>query len=133
MAFLGYYFKVNGVIFPGYLIAEDGYSNTPNQHTDKGDYVDGLGVLHRTILPTKRSTVKITTMDNFSYGSMVILKAFFIPRSLITAEYWNDEAGAYKTASFYVPDVEYVHHKQHDGSPVYKSITFEFIAYGGDT
>lgn len=132
MAFDGHYIKVDGVNFPNYLIAENGYSNTPDIQTDKGSYVNGLGELIRTVLPVTRSTFKITTIDGFSIGSLLIMRAFFIPRTTQSIEYWNDEKQAYKTANFYVPEIEYIHKNQHNLSPIYKSLTLEFIAYGGD-
>jgi hypothetical protein len=133
MAFDGHYIKVGGVNFPNYLIAQGGYSNTPDIQTDKGSYVNGVGELIRTILPVTRSTVKITTIDGFSIGSLLIMRAFFIPRTTVSMEYWNDEKQAYKTANFYVPEIEYVHIDQNKLIPRYKALTIEFIAYGGDT
>lgn len=132
MAFNGYYIKVNGNTFPNSLIAKEGYSNTPNQRTDKNSYVDGRGALHRNILPVQRSTVKIRTIDDFTYGQKLIIKSFFIPRDVVTMEYWNDETDAYETSRFYVPDIEYVHKSQRKGQPIYKALELTFIAYEGD-
>jgi hypothetical protein len=133
MAFQGYYIKVNGTTFPNSLLNREGYSNTPNQRTDKNSYVDGRGALHRNILPVKRSTVKIKTLDGFTYGQKLIIKAFFIPRDVITMEYWNDETDEYEIARFYVPDIEYTHKSQdRHGQPIYNALEITFIAYEGD-
>lgn len=133
MAFLGYYIKVNGTTFPNSLLAREGYSDTPNQRTDKNSYVDGRGALHRNILPVQRSTVELKTIDGFTYGQKLIMKAFFIPRDLITLTYWNDETDAYETARFYVPDIKYTHKSQdRHGKPIYNALELQFIAYEGD-
>lgn len=133
MAFNGYYIKVNGNAFPNYIIAKEGYKNTPNQRTDKGSYVDGSGGLHRNILPVKRSTVKIITIDEFRYSEKLIINSFFANRDKVTMEYWNDETDKYEVADFYVPDIEYVHKfLDKNKKPVYKALELTFIAYGGD-
>lgn len=133
MAFNGYYIKKDGNIFPNYIIAKEGYKNTPNQRTDKDSYVDGAGGLHRTILPVQRSTVKLTTIDEFRYSEKLIIKSFFIPRDVVTMEYFNDETDAYETARFYVPDIEYVHkYLDKNQKPVYSALELTFIAYEGD-
>jgi hypothetical protein len=133
MAFSGYYIKVNGTTFPNSLLAQEGYEDTPNQQTDKNSYVDGRGALHRNVLEVTRSSVKFRTIDGLTYGQKLIVKAFFIPRTVITMEYWNDEDDAYKTARFYVPTITYVHKSQDRNKlPIYKALEIEFIAYEGD-
>lgn len=133
MAFDGHYIKVNGTTFPNGLLAKDGgYACTPNQRTDKDSYVDGTGALHRTILPVQRSTVKIKTVDDLPYSQKVIIQTFFVPRDVVTMEYWNDETNTYETTRFYVPDIEYVHKYQVKGMPHYNSLEITFIAYEGD-
>lgn len=133
MVFDGHYIKVNGTAFPNSLLNLDGYSNTPNQRTDKNSYVDGYGGLNRTILPVKRSTVEIKTIDSFTYGQKIIMQAFFIPRDVITMEYWNDETNVYETAKFYVPDIKYTHKNQTKSKiPIYRALEITFIAYKGD-
>lgn len=133
MAFNGYYIKVNGDIFPNYIIAQEGYKCTPNQRTDKNSYIDGTGALHRTILPVKRSTIKLKTIDGFRYSEKLIIKSFFIPRDVVTIDYWNDETDSYQTARFYVPDIEYTHKfLDKNLKPVYSALDITFIAYEGD-
>jgi hypothetical protein len=133
MAFEGYYIKVNGTTFPNDMLANEGYSNTPNIRIDKNSYRDGKGKLHRTILPEKPSTVKLKTIDGITYGQKLILKAFFIPRDVIALTYWNDETDAYETADVYVPEITYTHKGQGKNKlPIYTAIEIEFIAYGGD-
>jgi len=126
----GYVLKVNGTIFPNVLLAPGGYSNTPNRRQDKNSYVNGRGVLNRTILPVKRTTSKMKTID-LTYGQKLIVQAFFPNRDYVTAERWNDETNTYETGVCYVPDVEYViNYIDKDGNFYYQGIEIEFIAYG---
>jgi hypothetical protein len=132
MSFEGNYIYVSNTAFPNSLLAFEGYSNTPCIRIDKNSYRDGKGKLHRTILPEKPSTISIKTIDGFSYGQKLIMKAFFIPRDLITIKYWNDETDDYEIAQFYVPEIKYTHKYQKNGVPYYNALEIEFIAYGGD-
>lgn len=132
MKFDGNYIYVNDTAFPNSLLAREGYSNTPCIRLDKNSYRDGKGNLHRTILPEKPSAIAIKTIDGFSYGQKLIMKAFFIPRDVITIRYWNDETDDYETAQFYVPEIKYTHKYQKNGIPYYNALDIEFIAYGGD-
>jgi hypothetical protein len=132
MAFAGYYIKVNGTTFPNSLLAPEGYTNTPNIRLDKNSYRDGRGKLKRSILPEKPSTVSIKTIDNLTIGQKLIIQAFFIPRDVITMQYWNDETNDYETASFYVPEIKYTHKRLRKGATCIKALDIEFIAYEGD-
>ncbi len=132
MAFAGYYIKVNGTQFPNAFLAREGYSDTPNIRLDKNSYRDGRGKLKRSILPEKPSTIKIKTIDYLSLGQKIILQAFFIPRDVITMEYWNDETNAYEIAEFYVPEITYTHKDLINGVTHLNSLEIEFIAYEGD-
>ncbi|HWT27628.1 MAG TPA: DUF6711 family protein [Mobilitalea sp.] len=126
----GYVLKVGNTIFPNALLALGGYSNTPCIRQDKDSYTDGRGVTHRKILPVKRTTCKIKTID-LTYGQKLIVQAFFPNRDYVTAERWNDETNSYETGVCYVPDVEYtIDHIDKNGNFYYKGIDIEFIAYG---
>lgn len=129
----GYVLKVNGTVFPNYLLAPEGYSNTPDRRQDKNSYTDGKGTTHRKILPVKRTTIKIKTVDDLTYGQKLIVQAFFPNRDRVTAEVWNDERNAYQTMVCYVPDVEYTIKKiDRNGNFRYAAIEFEFIDYGSE-
>lgn len=133
MAFNGYFIKVGSNIFPNYILAKEGYKNTPNQRTDLNSYTDGSGALHRNILPVKRSTVKLNTIDLFKYSEKLIIQSYFPSRDVVTMEYWNDETNNYEIARFYVPDIEFViSHLDKNKKPVYKALEITFIAYEGD-
>ncbi len=133
MAFGNYVFKVGELSFPLKLIAPKGYDTTPNQRIDKNSYRDGRGKLHRTILPEKPSTVKIKTIDNLTEIQTQQIQALFPSRDTVTASYWNKESNAYKTATFYMPDINWVINYFDDNlQPRYQALDLEFIAYGGD-
>ena len=127
----GYILKVNGNIFPNSLLAE--YTNIPDRRQDKNSYTDGRGVTHRNILPVKRTTVKIRTIDDLTYGQKLIIQAFFPNRDKVECEVWNDEQNTYQTITAYVPDVEYtIKHIDKDGNFYYNAVEFELIDYGSE-
>lgn len=133
MAFGNYVFKVGNLSFPLELIAKKGYDTTPNQRIDKNSYRDGRGKLHRTILPEKPSTVIIKTIDNLTEDQTLQIQALFPSRDTVTASYWNKDSNSYKTATFYMPDINWViNYFDEDLQPRYQALTLEFIAYGGD-
>ena len=132
MAANGYPIMVNGTPFPLALLAPKGYSNIPNRRQDKGSYTDGVGGTIRNILPKRKTTIKIKTIDDLSYGQKLIVQAFFPNRDLVNLTYWNDEDNAYKTIQCYVPDVEYVWNKviKKTNAVYYAAVEFEYIVYG---
>ena len=132
MAANGYPIMVNGTPFPLALLAPKGYSNIPNRRQDKGSYTDGVGGTIRNILPKRKTTIKIKTIDDLSYGQKLIVQAFFPNRDLVNLTYWNDEDNAYKTIQCYVPDVEYVWNKvnKKTNAVYYAAVEFEYIDYG---
>lgn len=134
MAFNGYFIKKDGVKFPNAYIAEGGYSVTPNRRTDKDSYVNGNGELVRSMYPIKRSTLKLSLISGLTDSEVSTIQSFFPNRDSVTLVYWNKESNAYKTATFYVPDITYVVDYL-DGSnrPIYQGFDIELIAYGGDS
>ncbi|BCK01595.1 DUF6711 family protein [Anaerocolumna chitinilytica] len=128
----GYVIKRDGIAFPNALLAPDGYSNTPNRRQDKGSYTDGQGKTIRNILPIKRTTSKLKTIESLTYGQKLIVQSFFPNRDYVTLELWNDEINGYETATCYIPDVEYtIHHIDKHGNFYYNAVEIEFISYGG--
>ena len=129
----GYVLKVNGTVFPNYLLAPEGYSNTPDRRQDKGSYTNVRGVTIRGILPVKRTTVKIKTVDDLTHGQLRIVQAFFPNRDKVVCEVWNSERNTYQTMTAYVPDVEYtVKRIDKDGNFYYNAVEFELIDYGSE-
>jgi hypothetical protein len=129
----GYVLKVGSTIFPNALLAPRGYKNTPDRRQDKNSYTDGRGVTHRNILPVKRTTIKIKTIDELTYGQKLIVQSFFPNRDKVVCEVWNDEKNDYQTITAYVPDIEYtVKHIDKDGNFYYNAVEFELIDYGSE-
>ena len=127
----GYVLKVGNTVFPNSLLAPNGYENIPDRRQDKNSYTDGRGVTHRSILPVKRTTVKIKTKDDLTHGEKLIVQSFFPNRDHVTAEVWNDERNAYQTITAYVPDVPYtIKRIDEDGNFYYNGVEFELIDYG---
>lgn len=127
----GYVLKVGSTIFPNSLLAPGGYENTPDRRQDKNSYTDGRGVTRRSILPVKRTTVKIKTKDELTYGEKLIVQAFFPNRDHVVAQVWNDERNTYQTMTCYVPDVAYrIKYIDKNGNFYYNGLEFEFIDYG---
>lgn len=128
----GYPIMVNGTPFPMALMAPEGYSNIPNRRQDKGSITDGKGITNRKILPARKTTIKIKTIDDLTFGQKLIVQAFFPNRDKVDLTYWNDEDNAYKTIECYVPDIEYVWSKCNEstGDVYYAALEFEYIDYG---
>jgi hypothetical protein len=98
---------------------------------DKNSFTDGTGGTVRNILPKRKTTAKIKTKDDLTYGQKLIVQAFFPNRDYVTVDLWNDEDNAYETTQFYVPDVTYtVKFIDSKGNFCYDPIEFEFISYG---
>lgn len=128
----GYVLKVGNTVFPNSLLANGGYSDTPNRRQDKNSFTDGRGATNRKILPIKRTTVKIKTISNLTFGQKLIIQSFFPNRDMVIAEVWNDEDNNYQTMKCYAPDITYtVNHIDRYGNFYYNAIEFEFIDYGG--
>lgn len=127
----GYVLKVNGKVFPNDLIAPGGYSNIPDRRQDKNSYTDGRGVTRRSILPVKRTTVKIRTKEDLTHEQKLTVQSFFPNRDRVVCEAWNDERNAYQTITAYVPDVEYrISYIDENGNFYYNAVEFELIDYG---
>lgn len=128
----GYLLKVGNTVFPNSLLAKGGYAGTPNRRQDKNSFTDGRGATNRKILPIKRTTVKIKTIDKLTFGQKLIIQSFFPNRDKVVAEVWNDEDNDYQIMVCYVPDITYtVDHVDSKGNFYYQSLEFEFIDYGG--
>ena len=129
----GYVLKVGSTIFPNSLLAPNGYENIPDRRQDKNSYTDGRGVTQRSILPVKRTTVKIKTKEELTYGEKLIVQSFFPNRDYVTAQVWNDERNIYQTMTCYVPDVTYtIKRIDKAGNFYYNGLEFEFIDYGSE-
>ena len=128
MAFLGYLLKINGVIFPNKFIAIETYQITPNQVIDEDSYTDGNGVLHRSILPHKRSKAEFNT-SAINHASNVELQTYFPNTISMSAEYWNPKKNTYETGTFYTPDIVFSIMKTTATDILYSPIRIALIEY----
>lgn len=130
MPWQGYVAKIGDTVFPNKIIAEGGYSSTPNQQTDEDSYVDASGLLHRNVLSHLRSSFKIET-TSLTLTEKISISMFYstINRKKCTITYWNDEISDYKTGDFYIPSVDWQMEQIGDTEPTYKPVTLEFIEY----
>ena len=73
-------------------------------------------------------------MVGLTDAEVTTVQSFFPNRDSVTLEYWNKESNAYKTATFYVPDITYVvDYLDGNNQPIYQGFDIELIAYGGDS
>ena len=128
--FQGWLLKKNGIIFPTSYIFKDGYKVTPNIQTDIDSYADETGLLHRNVLPHTSTKIEFN-LKPMRLREMNVAKAFFIPRTVVTFEYWNDEDTDYKPGDFYVPDIVYeYYYVDTEGKDIfYKSTRIALIEY----
>jgi len=108
MAFEGWLIKINGTVFPTRLIALESYKCTAGQIMDLDPYRDGDGVLHRNVLPHTATSIEFSTMS-LQLKDTEVLNAFIAQENRVqcTVEYWNPNAAAYGSGTFYISDVPY--------------------------
>jgi len=137
MAFGGYLIKKPGesVYFPENLIVWSSYECTPNIRQDKDPKRDIAGVLHRSVVAARASTIKFTTpilhlsekqqIQTFFNSCMenAAERKFFV-------EFWDDENNVYKQEHMYMPDVKYTILYHTNDDLVYAPIDYELIGYG---
>ncbi len=128
MAFAGYLLKINSTIFPNKYIQLDSYVSTPNQIMDVDSYRDADGVLHRNTLTHTASKIEFNT-PCLNLADKNKLKIYIPTRKKLTLEYWNDDANAYTTGTFYVPDITYDIYHITSNDIIYKPIRIAFIEY----
>lgn len=127
--FKGYLIKTPVGIFPNEYIMHDTYKQTPNQRADLDSKRNTQGKLIRHELPYVTTTIKFSTIP-MKLSKKIKFQKYFPSRTRITLEYWNDEENKYKTADFYIPDIEYSMYGFLDGEPFYLSTPIEIIGYG---
>lgn len=115
-----------------------GISITPNQMQDLDSYVNGDGVLKRTVLPHSRSKIEWNTpyltyddkcklvlaiTNGFKYG-VGVAKA-----RKIRIRYYNDWIDDYDTGTFYMSDVQFQYGGLYHGAPMYLPIRLAAVEY----
>lgn len=106
ICFEGYLLKKDGVLFPPRFIALGSYSATPNQRQDLDSYRDSTGELYRNILPHKVTKIEFTTPP-LHLKDKEELTHLLKNRDQFQLEFWDDEEDAYRTGTFYCPDIKF--------------------------
>lgn len=115
MAFNGYLIKLGGstgVELPMKYIKYETYKITPNQRLDLDTTRDTTGMLHRNVLSHTAMKVEFETipMDNYNVAAlMTLLRNSFSDSQArkVTLDYYDVETDAYKTGTFYMPDIQW--------------------------
>ncbi len=136
MAFNGYLVKTyNNTVLDRYLV-EKGYEVTPDQRQDQDSYRDGLGELHRRVLPKVATTLKLTTLDGLTLEQVTAFQTAVesgrlnVQERKVRLTYWNSETRDYCTDIFYMPDMTFKVKRIESGTLIHESMTFTFIGYG---
>lgn len=137
MAFAGYLMRKPNTTtyFPEKLIVWGSYECTPDIRQDKDPMRDISGVLHRSVVPARASTIKFTT-PILHLSEKQQIQTFFNSCMVNSAErkvrieFWDDENNVYKTEYMYIPDIKYtiMYHTAND--IVYAPVDYELIGYG---
>ena len=131
----GYLIKAaDGTVLDKYIEAGT-YSATPDQRQDKDSYRDGLGELHRKVLPCVCTTLAFSTAimsldDKIAFQSAILSGLEDGAERRVSLTYWNDEINGYCTDIFYMPDIKYPIKHITEADIVYGSIEIKLIGYG---
>lgn len=137
MAFSGYLIKLggsNGNELPMQSIAAESYSATPDQRLEAKAARAATGVLYRATCSHKATKIEIETvpMTNRDLtGLMSLIASHFSDSNQrkIDLQYYDNETDAYKTGTFYMPDVQYKILRVEGNTIYYDSIRLAFIEY----
>jgi hypothetical protein len=136
MAFNGYLLKLNGSTFPLKYIYKESYKVTPNRVQDLDPKRVETGVLYRNALSHTVTTIQFQTkpMWNSDMSSLMsFIRSSYSNASekKVTVNYYSPDINAYKTGTFYVPDIEFEINMidTSKNKILYNSTTIEFIEY----
>ena len=85
-------------------------------------------MLHRNILPHKRSKVEFETI-RMHLADKTEFQSYFLSRDKMFVKYWNDELNAYATGTFYVPDIAFKIYRIQGNDIEYNSLRIALIEY----
>lgn len=136
MAFDGYLLKVGADLFPLSFVFKESYEVTPNRRQDLNSTRNANGILQRTVLAHKPSTIKLTTkpMDNTELAEMMgLITSNFVVENERKVEltYYAPDIDGYKSGFFYIPDISFpINMVDLDNNRIlYNSFDLEFIEY----
>lgn len=128
----GFLIKFGSNILPNSYLIE--YSSVPNQRLDTDAERDNTGYLQRSTLPNGKTDITFST-HILSLNEKITLQKIINLSIVNTAQrkcfvtYWNDETNDYRTAFFYIPDIEYQVMDASAEDILYNPITVELIEY----
>lgn len=128
----GYLLKFGGTVMPNRYFME--YSSTPAQISDDDAGTDQTGMLWRSPLPHKRSSIRFSTHmlhleDKLAFQSIINLSIVNNAEDKVYVEYWNDRINDYSAGYFYLPSIEYSIADAGDDDLLYNPITVELVEY----
>lgn len=137
MAFNGYLLKIggnNGTLFPMKYIKLDGYTITPNQRMESDAKRTVDGVLHRTTVAHTATKIEFNTppMTNSDVDAMMtLLKGAWTntKERKLDLQYYDMETNAYKTGTFYMPDIQFSINRIEGNTIQYNEVRVAFIEY----
>lgn len=138
--FQGYLIKAgNGnAIFPHKYISLETYKSTPNQREEIEAYRDDYTRdLTRITADGMKSTIEFSTLDGLTLEEKIEIQTFFKSAMIDKKErkviltYWNDEENTYKTAYFYLPDMQYTVQEidEEKNTMTYKTLSYKLVEY----
>ena len=135
-SFGGYLLKFTktNTAFPNEYIANNGFSATPLQRTEKKAYRDSNNLLHRVTSPNHKTklTVKTTSMNLAEARSiMEMLRNAYsnYQQRKLSVQYWDDEKMSYRTMTAYISDITYARTKIESNNIEYSGFDITFIEY----
>ena len=136
MAYNGYLLKIggsNGTVIPLSYIKEQSYQETPNQRLDRWARRNNKGRLIRKVVSNQPSKIVFQTvpLTNTQLSALMgIIKSHWSSSERkVPIEFYNRENDAYKTESFYMPDITYTIDHIAWNTIYYQSVEFHFIGY----
>ena len=136
MAFTGYLLKLGAseTEFPMKYMRYESYSVSPDQRLDLDSTRDVTGVLHRTVLAHTATKISFN-MPMMNNTEMQAALAYFknafsdSQARTITVKYYDEWTDAYKSGTFYMPDINFSI-RQIDGNTInYGETKVTFIEY----
>ena len=139
MAYSGYLIKlggINGSALPMKYIAIGSYKSTPNQRMESKATRSVTGILHRTTVSHVATKVEFNTpaITNKDVATLngLFQGVFTDPQERkLDIYYYDQETDSYRTATCYMPDVDYTidHIDNSTNTIVYTPVRFAFIEY----
>lgn len=137
MSFKGYLlaFPKSQTVFPMRYIGIESYSATPLQRTEIKAIRNNNNFLNRVTSPNHKTKIVFSTLPNLHLQDIQViqntLKSAYenYNQRKLKVTYWDDEQGAYRTMTAYIPDITYPVVKATADDIIYASIQFTFIEY----